>query len=214
VAPSYNYVPGASVLAGSLVAAGLALAASPIIIAGAAMTAAAGGNRLILPGPGLDGRVKSVDRLVQDATAAEIRRLKARGALWETGAFTAQATKLWKIAARKLPIRTSILERLWASPSPTSDSVVAAFQRMPTTIHEGPLWQGAKDLGVIPVHGSGWSAWNTPEQVVNSLRDPLDLDRLLSRIYQRQHGITRAYMRRQFRAEARQREIPERRIHG
>jgi hypothetical protein len=89
----------------------------------------------------------------------------------------------------------------------------AAFQRMPATIHEGALWQGTKDLGVIPVHGSGWNAWSTPEQVMNSLSDPLDIDRLLSRIYQRQHGITRAQMRRRFRAEARLREVPERAIH-
>jgi mannose-1-phosphate guanylyltransferase len=213
VAPAYHYIPRASVLAGSLVAAGLALAASPIIVAGAAMNGAGGGGRIVVPGPGLDGRVLSVRRLVEHASPPEARRLKASGALWDTRAFTARAADLWKLAARKLPMRTAIVESLWAGKMVSPDSVEAAFQRMPATIHERPLWQGTEDLGVIPVHGSGWNAWSTPEQVMNSLSDPLDLDRLLSRIYQRQHGITRAQMRRQFRAEARIREVPDRVIH-
>ena len=213
VAPAQHYIPGASVLAGSLVAAGLALATSPIIIAGAAMTGVAGGDRIIVPGPSLDGGVLSVGRLVEHASPSEARRLKACGALWDTCAFTARAADLWKLAARKLPIRTAMIEGLWVGKAVSPDSVGAAFQRMPATIHEGALWQGTKDLGVIPVHGSGWNAWSTPEQVMNSLSDPLDRDRLLSRIYQRQHGITRAQMRRRFRAEARLREVPERAIH-
>jgi mannose-1-phosphate guanylyltransferase len=212
VAPAYHYVPGGSVLAGSLVAAGLALATSPIIIAGAAMTGVDGGDRIVVPGSGLDGRVLSVRRLVEHAPRAEAKQLKATGALWDTFAFTARAAELWKIVACKLPIRAAIVEHLWAKVLALSDSVGGAFQRMPATIHKGALWQGTKDLGVIPVHGSGWNAWSTPEQVMNSLNDPLDLDRLLSRIYQRQHGITRAQMRRRFRAEARLREVPEREI--
>jgi len=210
VAPAYHYVPGASVLSGSLVAAGLALARSPIIAAGAAMTNVDSGERIFVPGPGLDGRVSSVLRLVERASRSDARRLKASGALWDTGAFTARAADLWKLAVRKLPLRTAIVESLWEGERASPDSVGAAFERMPATIHEGPLWQDGKDLGVIPVHGSGWDAWNTPEQVMNSLGDPLELDRLLSRIYQRQHGITRVQMRRQFRAEARMRDVPER----
>ena len=214
VAPAYHYLPGASVLAGSLVAAGLALAASPIIVAGAAMNGAGAGDRIVVPGPGLDGRVLSVRRLVEHAAPSEVRQLKASGALWDTRAFAARAADLWKLAARKLPVRTAIVESLWAAGTMVSpDSVEAAFQRMPATIHRGTLWQGTKDLGVIPVHGSGWNVWSSPEQVMNSLSDPLDLDRLLSRIYQRQHGITRAQMRRGFRTEARIREVPDRVIH-
>lgn len=213
VAPTQHYVPGASVLAGSLVSAGLALAASPIIIAGAAMTAAESGDRVIVPGPSLDGRVLSVSRLVEHASASEAKRLKACGALWDTYAFTARAADLWKLAARKLPIRTAMVESLWAGKMVSPEAVGAVFQRMPATIHEGALWKGTKDLGVIPVHGSGWNAWRTPEQVINSFSNPFELDKLLSRIYQRQHGITSAQMRRRFRAEARHREVPERAIH-
>jgi hypothetical protein len=155
----------------------------------------------------------SVGRLVEHASLTEARRLKARGALWDTCAFTARAPDLWKLGARKLPIRAAMVERLWSGKTMSPDSVEAAFQRMPSTIHEGALWQGTKDLGVLPVRGTGWNPWSTPEQVMHSLRDPLDVDRLLSRIYQRQYGITRAQLRRQFRAEARRREVPDRAIH-
>ncbi len=187
VAPAYHYVPGASVLAGSLVAAGLALATSPIIVAGAAMNGVAAGGRIVVPGAALDGRVLSVLRLVEDASPSQARRLKARGALWDTCAFTARGADLWRLIARK--------------------------QRIPGSIQESAPWQGTKDVGVIPVHGSGWNEWRTPEQVMRSLNDPVDLDRLLSRIYQRQHGITQTQMRRRFRAEAKVRIVAERPIH-
>ncbi len=213
VAPAYHYVPGASVLAGSLVAAGLALATSPIILAGAVMTEVAASGRMVVPGAALDGRVQSVVRLVEDATPSQARRLKARGALWDTRAFTARGSDLWKLIARKLPTRAAIVESLWANAWVTPDSIGAAFQRIPATIHESAPWQEATDLGVIPVHGSGWNEWRTPEQVMGSLNDPVDLDRLLSRIYQRQHGITRTQMRRRFRAEAKVRIATERPIH-
>jgi mannose-1-phosphate guanylyltransferase len=180
VAPAHHYVPGASVLAGSLVAASLALATCPIIVAGAAMNGVAAGDRIVVPGTGLDGRVLSVRRLAELASPSQAKRLKASGALWDTSAFTARAADLWKMASRELP---------------------------------GALQEVTKDLGVIPVHGSGWNAWSTPEQVMLSLSDPLDLDRLFSRIYQRQHGITHVQMRRRFRAEAKIREVPEQVIH-
>jgi mannose-1-phosphate guanylyltransferase len=213
VAPAHHYVPGASVLAGSLVAAGLALATTPIIMAGAAMTVVEDGDRIVVPGPSVDGRVLSFGKLVEHASPSDARRLKARGALWDTGAFTARVADLWKLAARKLPMRTAMVENLWAGKMVSPELVSAAFQRMPATIHEGSLWQGTKDLGVIPVHGSGWTAWCTPEQVMNSFSNSFELDKLFSRIYQRHHGITHAQIRGQFRAEARLREVPERAIH-
>jgi len=64
------------------------------------------------------------------------------------------------------------------------------------------LLPGPDHLGVVAIHGSGWSAWNSPEQVMESLREPHEIERLLSRIYQRQHGIDRVPTRRQFRYEA------------
>ena len=177
VAPAYHYIPGASVLAGSLVAAGLALATSPIVLAGVPMNGMDGGDRIVVPGPSLDGRVLSVSRLVEHASPSEAMRLKGSGALWDTSAFTARGADLWKLAARKLPMRTAIIESMWAGKMVSPESVGAAFQRMPGTIQEGTLWQGTRDLGVIPVHGSGWDAWSDPEQVMNSLSGPLDLDR-------------------------------------
>jgi mannose-1-phosphate guanylyltransferase len=212
VAPAHHYVPGASVLAGSLVAAGLALATTPIIIAGAAMTGVENGDRIVVPGPSVDGRVLSFGKLVEHASPSDARRLKACGALWDTGAFTARAADLWKLAARKLPIRTAMVESLWAGKVVSPESVSAAFERMPATIHERSLWQATKDLGVIPVHGSGWNTWRTPEQVMNSFSNSFEFDKLFSRIYQRQHGITRSQIRKRFRAEARLREVPERAI--
>jgi len=44
--------------------------------------------------------------------------------------------------------------------------------------------------------------------VMDSIRDPLDLEQLLSRIYQQQWGLDRVQLRRQFRREARDRSVP------
>jgi mannose-1-phosphate guanylyltransferase len=208
VAPAHHYIPGANLLVGSLVAAEPALSSIPVIVAGAAMNGVNMGDRLLVPGPRLDERILSVSRLVEHASPAQAKRLKASGALWDTSTFMARATDLWKMTARKLPTEAAIVASLWSGEMETLDSVATAFRHMPGIRLNGTLWPRPKELGVIPVRGSGWSAWNSPEQVMDSLRDPHDLERLLSRIYQQQQGIDRAQLRKQFRAEARQRDVP------
>jgi hypothetical protein len=68
------------------------------------------------------------------------------------------------------------------------NSVEAVFRHMPTSKADDTLWQGPKDLGVVAVYGAGWSAWNSPEQVMDSIGDSPQLERLLSRIYRRQQS--------------------------
>jgi mannose-1-phosphate guanylyltransferase len=207
VAPAHHYVPGASVLVSSLVTAALGLGNTPVILAGAAINGVRASDHSIVPGPRRDGRVFSIKRVVASASPAQLKRLRAEGALWDTSAFTGAAARVWKMLAEKLPTEAATIESLWAEDSTVLTSVGSAFRYMPEVAFGGIWWQGCKDIGVVPVSGSGWNAWNSPEQVMDSLSDPHDLESVLARIYQRQQGIDRAQLRRRFRAEARLRRM-------
>lgn len=208
VAPAHHYVPKANALVGSLIAAEPALSSIPVLVAGAAMNGRIVGERLMVPGPRLAGRVLSVERSVASVPPTQAGRLQAQGALWDTSVFAAHAISFWKMAARALPTEAGIIANLWAAAPASFSSIGAAFRTMPNTKPAAVLWPGPRELGVVPVHGSGWNAWSSPEQVLDSLNEPYELDRLLFRIYQRQHGMDRAQTRERFRFEARQQPAP------
>jgi hypothetical protein len=177
-----------------LVAAEPALAEAPIILAGVPVNGSVLGERLVLPGPRRAGRVLSVRRMVEDVRPKDLHRFKELGALWDTSTFISRATTLWQLIAE-------------ATPSELAESTAPAHQQLAASPAPA-LWHGLEGLGVIAVQGSGWSAWTSSEQVMNSLRDPHDLEQLLSRIYQQQLGIDRPQMRRRFLFEAKQRSAP------
>ncbi len=203
--PAHHYVPGADTLVGALMAAESALATIPVVLAGAAMSRGLAGDSLVVPGPPLDGGVLSVHRFAQVTSPAQARRLKLAGALWDTSTFTGRVRDLWGMAERELPKATRLLRGLWSEKAPSAAAMAAALRALPGSRQERAFWQEPGALGVVPVHGSGWNAWCSSEQLMESLDDPLDLERLLSRIYQRQHGLTRAQLKRRFRSEARAR---------
>ena len=207
VAPAHHYVPNADVLVSSLLTAAMTSSTTPIVLAGATMNGVRAGERSVVPGARRDGRVFSIKRVVVHAAPAQTKRLRAEGALWDTGAFAGRAADLWRALAAKLPSEAATVESLWAEDSTTLTSVGAAFRSMPEAPSPAMWWQGCKDIGVLPVAGSGWNAWSSPEQVMDSLSDPHDLESVLARIYQRQQGIDRAQLRRRFRAEARLRHV-------
>jgi len=207
IAPADSYVPKANALVAALAAAQPALATVPIILAGVPVNGEILGDRLLIPGPRLDGRVLSIRRVVERVPAAEIKRWKELGALWDTSIALARAGAMWQLAMQQMPgdVATAAgLARAASSPGPDLGTIsrrAGAEKMRPTRWH-------SDSLGVIAVHGSGWNAWSSPEQVMDSLRDPLELEQLLSRIYQHQWGIGRARMRRQFRREAKDRWVP------
>jgi mannose-1-phosphate guanylyltransferase len=208
VAPAGAYVPKANALLAALAGAEAALATVPVILAGVPMNGTILGDRLVVPGSRRTGRVLSIRRLVEPVPSEHVQRFKALGALWDTSVFLSRAATLWRLVTRQMPGKD-------ATTTPHDSPVSTA--RTPVTLTAGrsiaakpvrACWQGLESLGVIAVHGSGWSAWTSSEQVVDSLRDPHELEQLLSRIYQHQHGIDRVQLRRQFRYEAMQPSTP------
>jgi hypothetical protein len=193
----------------ALLAAEPALATVPVVLAGVPMNGAILGARLVVPGPRLTGRVLSVRRFVEDWPPEAAPRFKARGALWDTSVFMGRAATLGKLAAQQAPAGAATTARLGPVVNTPRAPVPETLQRSPARMPASPWLQGLDGgLGVVAVRGSGWSAWSSPEQVMESLRDPHQLDRLLCRIHQHQQGIDPAQLRRRFRSEASQRSTP------
>jgi mannose-1-phosphate guanylyltransferase len=208
VAPADAYVPRANALLASLGAAEPALATVPVILVGVPMNGAIAGERLVVPGPRRAGRVLSVRRLVEHLPPEDVQRWKASGALWDTSIVLARAETLWRLAMQKMPGDVATAAGL-ARVANTPGLSLSVLDR-PTRAGKpaSTRWQSLDDLGVVAVHGSGWSAWSSPEQVMDSIRDPVELEKLLSRIYQQQWGLDRVQLRRQFRREARDWSVP------
>jgi mannose-1-phosphate guanylyltransferase len=207
VTPADSYVPKTGALLASLAAAENALTMVPIILAGVPINGEILGDRVLVPGPRLDGRVLSIRRVVEQVAAADIKRWKELGALWDTSIVIARAEALWHMAMHQMPADVATAAGLARAENAPALAFAAIRRRAAAEKSTSTVWQG-DDVGVIAVQGSGWSAWRSPEQVMDSLRDPLDLEQLLSRIYQHQWGIDRPHLRRQFRREAKDRWVP------
>lgn len=189
VAPAHHFVAEAAVLTDALVSAPVDADQAPVILAGAADGSFHGadqGDTLIVPGRGLGRGVRLISRFVERVSPVVSRRLRSKGAVWYTSAYTGRAADLWRLGARKLPAETTMIANLWSGRTATLNSVEAIFRHMPTGKADDTLWLEPKDLAVLTVHGAGWSAWNSPEQVMDSIGDSPQLERLLSRIYRRQ----------------------------
>jgi hypothetical protein len=208
VAPADAYVPKAKALLATLAGTEAALATVPVILAGVPMNGTMLGDRLVVPGPRRSGRVLSVRRLVEPVPSERIQRFRASGALWDTSVFLSRAATLWRLVSRRIPGEDTTATSHDSPPITARTSVTPTVGRSIAAKPVHAWWHGTEDLGVVAVHGSGWSAWTSSEQVVDSLRDPHELEQLLSRIYQHQHGIDRAQLRRQFRYEAMQPSTP------
>jgi mannose-1-phosphate guanylyltransferase len=191
VAPAQHFVAEGALLAQALAAAPVDAALAAVILAGAASASLYGaddGDTLIVPGRRLAGGVRVVGRFVDRLSPPMSIKLRSKGALWDTSAFTARAGDLWRLGARKFPAEATMIANLWSGRTATLNSVEAVFRHMPTGKTDRTLWQDPKDLAVLAVHGAGWSAWNSPEQVMDSIGDSPQLERLLSRIYRRQQA--------------------------
>lgn len=187
VAPAHHFAAKPAVLAAALATMPDA-ADTPAVVAGAVSASFGGGqgDRLIVPGRHLERDLRCVARLVDRPSPLVSQRLRAKGALWDTSAFIGRAAELWRLGARRLPAEATMIANLWSGRTASLSSVEAVFRHMPTGRAEETLWSEPRDLAVQAVHGSGFCAWHSPEQVMDSMGDSPQLEHLLSRIYRRQ----------------------------
>ena len=104
-----------------------------------------------------------------DAEAA--RRLHACGGLWNTFILAAPVARFAELARRHLPEharRFDALDRFSFAPgTPDLEQLYAAIEPADFSKH---VLEPASGLLVVPMQGSGWSDWGTPDRVLASVQ--------------------------------------------
>jgi mannose-1-phosphate guanylyltransferase len=93
------------------------------------------------------------------------------GALWNTFISTGPVQLFWDLARRFLPHHTDRLERYAASIGGLDEreALHAAYDGMPASNFSRDVLAHADALAVMPVTGSGWCDWGSPQRVFASL---------------------------------------------
>ena len=201
VTPADHYVPHPEAWLDSVVAASKALDQAGVILVGATGRHRKSNQAWIAPGKPLGGRIFSVERRGERASPVQAAQ-PAPGALWDTSTVVARAEYLWYLAARQMPMQAEAVACFWAGRPSIASAAATSCLEMPAIELSGALLRGAKDVGVIAVRGSGWTEWNSAQDVIDSLEDRRELDLILSRILARQRATGRTELRRRVRANS------------
>ena len=106
------------------------------------------------------------------------------GGLWNTFISAGPARLFWALARRHLPHHTARLEH-YATAIDGLDEVAAlhrAYDGMPAANFSRTVLASADELAVVPVTGSGWCDWGSPQRVFASLAGTDGHARLVARI--------------------------------
>lgn len=129
-------------------------------------------------------RAHTVSRFVEKPNRAGAQRLLNDGALWNTFASVGRVGAYWALTRRHLPRHAE----QFASYAAVADTCCAdkvledIYARMAPTNFSRAILERAGSLAVVPVAGSGWSDWGSPERVFMSLGRGGDSRALLKRL--------------------------------
>lgn len=126
----------------------------------------------------------TVRRFHEKPTPAVAEELWRSGGLWNTFISAGPAHLFWKLAQRHLPEHTDRLERYAASIDGLDEAAAlhAAYDGMPQANFSRAVLSHADALAVVPVTGSGWCDWGSPQRVFASLAGTDSHARLVARI--------------------------------
>lgn len=137
-------------------------------------------------GSNRDDAVWQVRRFVEKPNEDMARRLRDRGAVWNTFIATGPVAAFWDLARAHLPRHVLGFE-MWASSADAAESA----SRLCSLYHDLPHanWSvdvlartPPRELALVAMAGSGWSDWGSPQRVFESMSGSTDLDRLLARV--------------------------------
>ena len=126
----------------------------------------------------------AVHRFQEKPALPVAEELWRSGGLWNTFISTGPVNLFWQLAKRYLPDHTLPLER-YAVAIGTSGEQQAlddAYGSMTTANFSRDVLAHAPSLAVMPVAGSGWSDWGSPQRVLASLVGTDSHARLIERI--------------------------------
>ena len=135
----------------------------------------------IVPGPAFAAGVGNVERFVEKPEPALAHDLFRQGALWNSFVVAGRVRDLWALAVTHLPGDAAALEEA-GEPGQLARLYLPERQ----VDFSRAILERAVDLHVARVEGSGWTAWGTPERVLQSLEGSPALDVLLRRILEGQ----------------------------
>ncbi|HEY0478607.1 MAG TPA: sugar phosphate nucleotidyltransferase [Kofleriaceae bacterium] len=126
----------------------------------------------------------AVRRFHEKPTHALAEELWRSGGLWNTFISTGPARRFWDLAQRYLPLHTLRFERYAASIGGLDEreALHAVYDGMPASNFSRDVLSHAEALAVMPVTGSGWSDWGSPQRVFASLAGTDGHARLVARI--------------------------------
>lgn len=142
----------------------------------------------ILRGAALSRRSRqaafAVRRFQEKPNVEVAERLRSRGALWNTFISAGNVSTFWALARRHLPTHAGLFE-WYARRIGTPDEIAALhdiYAVMTPANFSADLLSKARDLAVVPVGGTGWCDWGSPQRVFQSLQGTPHLERLMHRI--------------------------------
>lgn len=127
----------------------------------------------------------TVDRFQEKPPHAIASELWRAGGLWNTFIQAAAADTFWDLARQYLPGHATLLERYAATVDGPDEhrALVSAYEQMtPASFSRDVLAHATHTLAVLPVDGTGWSDWGSPQRVFASLAGTPCHDRLVERI--------------------------------
>jgi len=183
--PSDHYVDNAAPLVDALGRTELAELRDRVALIGVAPT-----------GPEIDygwivhgGRIGHTDaftigRFHEKPSQAVADQLFHDGGLWNTFISAGRAHVFWALARHHLPKHAAALERVGVAMGGLAEAVEleAAYAAMPPANFSHDILAHARSLAVLPVAGTGWSDWGSPQRVFASLAGTPNHARLVDRI--------------------------------
>ncbi|HKA54850.1 MAG TPA: sugar phosphate nucleotidyltransferase [Candidatus Binatia bacterium] len=130
---------------------------------------------------------RAVLRFSEKPSRAQAGELMARGALWNTFVFAAQATTLWAMVRRTAPDLADALARIGRILSLSSSSAPCFIEHVYARMRAVNFSSGVCEplvawLRVLPLPAVGWSDWGTAERIVASLHHLGQLEACLARV--------------------------------
>jgi mannose-1-phosphate guanylyltransferase len=116
------------------------------------------------------GRAHELRAFVEKPDTRRAAGLRAEGALWNTFILASPAAEVWRLTREHLPAHTAAFEALdrfsFTTGAAELDDV---YRRLPPADFSRDVLQVADRLAVVPMAGTGWSDWGTPDRVLASL---------------------------------------------
>lgn len=136
-------------------------------------------------GPRIGGaHAFAVARFVEKPAPAVADELWRSGALWNTFISAGPVHVLWALARQHLPGHAAALERYAAAIGGPGEAAALedAYREMTPANFSRDLLAHARGIAAVPVAGTGWSDWGSPQRVFASLAGTPSHDRLVARI--------------------------------